>query len=188
MSNENRKATKNNKKYAILAIVVILVAFGLMRNNSVEETTTVATTEQASVAKETTIARIDISTPLVNADEPQFEVYVDGSEEPLKEQASWMPQYNSQGYSVQKQDGNEINIKIKALNTAKITISLRGIWDRGADGNLIKHPITYTAFQINNENILTEPQTVWFAEPYEQSIDVKNGDEIIINVNWSNVQ
>ena len=189
---QEQKTAKKNKKYIILAFVVILAIIGIMMNNSSEEatvgTTTIATTERSlapegdSFAEESVTARIDITTPLVKADEPQFEVYVDGSEEPLK-QERWLPKYGSQGYMIQR-DMSPQDITIKTLKEIDIKISLRGIWDTDNKEKLLTHKVTYTKASINGVDILEQPQTVWFREPFQYILSVTPGEEYKIHVEW----
>ena len=195
MSDKNQqvqKQVKSYKKYVALAVVVILAAIGIMTNNGTEEklaNSTVASAKSASateqgssVAEEPIIARIDITTPLINADEPQFEVYVDNSEVAEK-QAEWMHNYGIQGVSIQK-DTKTVHLNINPLSDTEIKIELRGRWDKGADGTLVPHYVTYTTFQVNNDDILTMPQKVNFAEPFLHSINAKKGKNINLNIGW----
>lgn len=201
MSKEVKKdePKTSGTKYLIVGLVVILAGvYALLSNNSTnEQTVTIAkptaTTEQAPVTeqitvaeetpatKESTVARIDITTPLVNADEPQFEVYVDGSEEPEK-QAAWMPKFGKQGYVVQNSDGAK-DIRIKALNDTNINIVLRGKREV-VDGKCIPHRVTYTAFTINEKPIISETKSVWCKKTYSHTIKAKNGEEYKIYAEW----
>lgn len=199
---KTQEPTKSNKKYIVLAIVVILGAVGIMLGNGKEDetaTATVATTEQAPVAEQTsvtekntiaeetpaeiepTVARIDITTPLVNADEPQFEVYVDGSEEPEK-QAGWMPKFGKQGYSVQK-NGSEINLIVKVLHSGKMNIKFRGPWKRGYNNVLIPLYVEYTSVKIDGEEILSEPTEKWTTKTLEAEV----GKTYAISAKWKNI-
>ncbi len=193
---KTQEPTKSNKKYIVLAIVVILAIIGIMSGNGKEDetaTTTVATTEQAPVAEqvpvveektaetEPAIARIDISTPLVNADEPQFEVYVDGSEEPEK-QVAWMPNFGKQGYVLQDSNGSK-DITIKVLNDADINIILKGRRDE-KKGQLIEHWVDYTSLTINMDKILPQTKPIWYGKAFTHTINAKAGDEIKIHAEW----
>jgi len=186
---QNEMATK--KKYAVLALVVLLAVIGIAMNNSSEKETVVVPSKsevtenvaEEKLIEEPTIARIDITTPLVNADEPQFEVYVDNSEEPEK-QAEWMLKSNVQGNTIEK-NANNINIMIKILNDGELTIGLRGPWKRDANGKMIERWVKFVSLKINNEEILSEPTSVWCFKPYKYTIITKAGDKINISAQWT---
>ena len=183
MSNENE--IKSNKKYIILAFVVILGAIGIMFSNSNKEeteTTTVATTEQVSVVEEPTIARIQFTTTLVNANEPQLEVYVDDSETPLQ-QVNWMPPLGKQGYMVEKNNGTS-DVTIKVLNDADINIELKGYKD-GTDQNLIPHWVKYTVFTINDIPVIEEPIINWYGKPFKYTLNAKAGETYKFHFEWT---
>ena len=131
-----------------------------------------------------TVARIDISTPLVNADEPQFEVYVDESETSEK-QIDWMYKMNRQGYVIQKTD-QEMNISIKALNNIEISIELRGPDVRDENGKIIENWVKYNSVTINGEEILNAPVVTWHSKPVvAYIISAKANNEYKIHVAWT---
>lgn len=176
----------DNKIYAIVVIVVAaLVLFVIFKPNHEVKSTEKAeaiTAETTKTKEEKVISRIDFGTKLVDADKPQFEVYVDGSETPMK-QAAWMPNFNSQGYVIQTDDGSK-DIKLKALTDADISIVLRGRWDINADGKMIEHWVEYTSFVIDNQEILNKPINVWHNKPFVYKFNTKNGQEYKIHIEW----
>jgi len=201
MSKEIKKdepeETKSNKKYIILALVVILAIIGIMSGNGKEdETATVnaATTEQATVAEETpivaetpaetepTVARIDITTPLVNADEPQFEVYIDNLEIPEK-QIAWLPKFGMQGYVVQRKS-SKIDILIKTINDAKISFSLKGPDKRDENKKFIPVWVKYTSLKVDGKEILSQAVEVWHNKPFKYVIAAESGDNHQLHIEW----
>lgn len=184
----NTQITKSNKRYIALALVVILAAVGILVNNNTKQTSaepaTIASAEQEQVIEKPVTARIDISTPLVNADEPQFEVYVDESETSEK-QIDWMYKMNRQGYVIQKTD-QEMNISIKALNNIEISIELRGPDVRDENGKIIENWVKYNSVTINGEEILNAPVVTWHSKPVvAYIISAKANNEYKIHVAWT---
>lgn len=190
-----QQPVNSNKKYIALALVVLLAIIGIVMNNSnEEETITTITTEPEVIAnvteekpiKEPTIARIDITTPLVNAEEPQLAVYVDGSSEPEK-QARWMPKVNKQGYVVQK-ESHEIDITVKFLNNANTNVIFRGIDRRDDRNERIPVWVNYTSITVNGKNILPEETMVWHNKPFIFEIKGKTGEEYEIHTEWKEAE
>ena len=198
VKNKEPEVTKGSKKYVALTLVIILAIVGIMSSNDNKDettTTTVAITEQVPAAEqapateqvstaeeapaetEPTVARIDITTPLVNADESQFEVYVDASEEPLK-QAKWMVKFGKQGYVIQGNEGKK-DIVIKTFKDANIKIVLKG---RKEDNNLVK----YTTFDINSEKVLNKITELGYNNSFNYIIKAKAYNEYNIHIEWTN--
>lgn len=169
---------------AVIAIVVVAGGIMLLKSNA---DTTIQKTETAAAIKaenkeEKTIARIDLTTKLVNADKPQFEIYIDGSEIPEK-QADWMPEFGSQGYVVER-NNNKKDINIKAINDAVISVKLKGLRQEKA-GTFVEHWVKYTSVSVNGEEILPEPVSVWYNKPFTYTINAKAGEEYKIHVEWT---
>ena len=190
MNKEVKQETNksSNKVYAIIAVIMIVLALFVIfkpnqntKNAEIGRATEVQTVE---AKEENTIARIDITTPLVDAEKPQFEVYVDGSEIP-ENQAGWMPKFESQGYVIEKDDGTK-DILIKALNNVDISIVLKGFRDE-KNGKFIQHWVKYTAFKINGEEILSEPRDIWYGKAYAYHLNAKKGEEYKIHIEWTKV-
>lgn len=186
-----KEEKKNGTIYAVIAIIVIAIASGMVFFKSGSGTDKANTiqkvaieTEEATAAKEEkTVARIDITTPLVDADKPQFEVYVDGSETPEKQNLT-MNKYKDQGYVVQKA-GNSLDLVVKVLKNSDIRMILRGIWDKDTNGNLVEHWVKYTDVNVDGENILPSPVDVWHNKPFIHIINAKAGYEYKISVKWT---
>lgn len=186
--NEPKKQTESGKKYIILALVVILETIGIIINSgpSKETKITSSNSEQNITkqhwTKESTIARMDFYTPLVNIDEPQFEIYVDGAEiaEP---QAVWMSKYGSQGYVIQSDNGST-NIVIKGIQDTNINIVLRGYREVDDAGKMIKNWVEYTSVKIDGEEILSEAATVWYNGIFKHTIHVKAGETHTFEAKW----
>lgn len=126
--------------------------------------------------------RIDMTTALVNPDQPQFEIYVDNSETAEK-QAAWMLKKNWQGYVVQKDNG-KVDITVKALADAEIQVNLRGKDLRDEDNKLIPVWVDFTSLSVNGEEVLAEVTPVWHNKPFGYTINAKNGEEYKIHAEW----
>lgn len=187
MSNEIKEEKSKAGVITAVVVAVAVIAGGIMffkpSNNAKVQEQKIATAATAPKPKaEKTVARIDISTKLVDAKKPQFEVYVDGSKTPEK-QAGWMPNFDIQGYVIQKDDGMK-NIKLKVLNDAYINIFLKGLRDE-QNGNLSQHWVKYTSLKVNGKEILPEAVEVWYNKPFRHTIKAKAGDEIKIHAEWT---
>ena len=187
--NTEEKQTKNRINFIMILGIVVVIAiiieaitsFKSDNNRIVQEHEN--TTTATDIEKEQTIARIDISTTLIDDGKMQFEVYADESEVPL-EQADWMPKYNAQGNVVQK-EGNSVNIIIKALNDSVIRISLKGPWKLNENGKQEEVWVKYTSLTIDGEEILPEPVNVWHDKTFAHTINTKAGEEYKIHAEWT---
>ena len=180
---------EKSKAGAIIAVVIAIavIAGGIMFFKSNKANTTVQNKETAVVTKtepkeETTTARIDITTKLADADKPQFEVYVDGAETPLK-QVDWMPKFDRQGFIVQK-EGNEAKIRIKALTESEIKVVILGPDRRDENNKLLESWVDYTSVSVDGKEILAEPIAVWHNKSFTHIINAKNGKEYEIIAKW----
>lgn len=198
MSNEIevKKATKIKKGYIVFALVVILAAIGVMIGNGTKEenttnTSTQITTEQDSVTKqiaiieESPVARIEFSTKLVDAQKPQFEIYVNDSKTP-EQQVNWMPNLGDQGYVVQSDNG-KADIVIKSPKDVDISLNFRGKWEQDKEGKLVKNWVKYTSVTINGEEILSKSVNVWHQNPFTYTLNAKAGKTYKIHAEWTKV-
>ncbi|MBR1601082.1 MAG: hypothetical protein IJ677_05835 [Alphaproteobacteria bacterium] len=171
----------------VVAIAVIAGGIMLFKSNKADTTvqkpeTVVAT--KAEPKEEKTIARIDLTAKLVDAEKPQFEVYVDSSENPEK-QACWMPKFETQGYVVQSDNGN-IDIVINAIKEdTDINLTLRGKWEQDEDKKMVENWVKYTSVSVNGKEILPEAVEVWHNKPFRYTINAKAGEEYKIHAEWT---
>ena len=188
MSEEIKEEKSKAGVITAVVVAVAVIAGGIMffkpsNNVKVQEQKVATATIAPKPKAEKTVARIDISTKLVDAKKPQFEVYVDGSKTPEK-QAEWMPKFGNQGYVVQRDDGAK-NIKLKALKDVDIDIILRGPDKRDENKKFIPVWVKYTSVTVNGKKILSEPVSVWHNKPFRHTIKAKSGDEIKIHAEWT---
>ena len=208
MANEKNQKEQNFpvKKNIIAVVACIAVVFGLAvlmsgtdEPKAVKPTPVAADVKQPAniKAKENAarveakkqpivinenMARIDISTALAEDKKPQFMVYVNGSEKPLK-RAFWMYRKGLYGSTIQK-DGEKLDIVIKVLKDADIKLSASGIQKLDKKKNKVPVWVEYTKFSINDENILKSAKKVWFEEPLEHELKAKAGQEYKIHAEW----
>lgn len=179
---------EKSKAGVIIAIVVAIavIAGGIMlfkQSNNVKVSTPKVTTVSKPKA-EKTVARIDLTAKLVDAEKPQFEVYVDGSENSEK-QASWMPKFETQGYVVQSDNG-DIDIVINAIKEdTDINLTLRGNWEQDEDKKMVENWVKYTSVSVNGKEILPEAVEVWHNKPFRYTINAKAGEEYKIHAEWT---
>ncbi|MBR1600276.1 MAG: hypothetical protein IJ677_01710 [Alphaproteobacteria bacterium] len=186
------KEIKNEKSKAgvVTAVVVAIavIAGGIMffkpsNNVKVQEQKVATATTAPKPKDEKIVARIDLTTKLVDAKKPQFEVYVDGSKTPEK-QAGWMQKSGNQGYVIQR-DKSSTDINIKSLNDSELMVVLRGPDKRDENKKFIPVWVKYTSFTVNGKKILSEPVSVWHNKPFRHTIKAKAGDEIKIHAEWT---
>ena len=186
MNNEIKE--KKSKAGIIIAVVVaiVVIAGGIMlfksnkADTTVQKQETVATTRTES-KEEKTVARIDLTTKLVDSQKTQFEVYVNGSETPEK-QASWMHKFGNQGYVIQR-DSGIVDVIVKVIDDTDINILLKGLRDE-KEGKLVKHWVEYTSFIVNDEEILPKVTSIWYGKPLTHKIKAKKGEIIKLKVEW----
>lgn len=188
MSEEIKEEKSKAGVITAVVVAIAVIAGGVMlfkpSNNAKIQEQKVATATTAPKPKaEKTVARIDISTKLVDVKKPQFEVYVDGSEKSMKP-TGWMINSGFFGYVVQK-NGNDVVILIKTIKDSEISVALRGPDVRDSKGNRIENWVKYTSFTVNGKKILSEPVSVWHNKPFRHTIKAKSGDEIKIHAEWT---
>ena len=183
-----KKTQKISAKKSVISIIVALlvailgVVIVLKKCNTsvVPEQRVVTAIAEQQIEKIT--ARIDFTTTLVDEENPQFEVYVDGAENPEK-QVGWMPRLGYQGYTVQRKS-NKAKINIKVLNDAEITMILRGPDKRDANNKIIENWVDYTSVTINGDEILPKTTATWHNKVFRHMINATAGDEIEIKARW----
>lgn len=72
-------------------------------------------------------------------------------------------------------------IKIKVVNDGVLSLSFRGT-DKRYNGIRIPIWIDYKSIKIDGKEILSEPCSTWHDKPYKHEMSVKNGQEIILEV------
>lgn len=183
MAQKTQNKTQNKKSvlYIVMALVAAILGVLLILKavDNIEQEITNPQTEQ--VAEKVT-ARIDLTTDLVDAENPPFEVYINTSKIAEK-QREWMFNLGYQGYTAQT-TGNEMDIKIKVLNDAEIVVVLRGPDERDANNNRIEKWVDYTSVLVDGKEILPKMTAVWHNKPFRRMIEAKAGDVINIKAKW----
>lgn len=189
---QNKKEQKVSAKKYLITIMVgvaVVLCFALLSENtertqSVKAVAPIAVKIEQPVVKNTeeNMARIDISAILAEDEKPQFMIYVDGSETPLKN-ALWMHNIGLYGFTLQK-NGKSLDIVIKALNDVEIKFSASGIQKLDKNKNNIPVWVEYTSFNIDGTEVLDKVERVWFKKPFTYELDVKAGREYKIHTEW----
>ena len=186
-----KKEIKEEKSKAgvITAVVVAIavIAGGIMLLKSNKTDTTIQKTEtvvatKAEPKKEKTIARISFITKLDVKETNPFEIIINDSKISEKP-AEWLKQQGNFGYVVQNNKGS-IDVIIKSNSDSDININLRGRRDI-KDGQAIKHWVKYTSLNIDSEDVLTKPTTVWFGNPYSYVLKTQKGKEYKLHIEWT---
>lgn len=167
---------------AVAAVLALFVIFKPESDKTANEATKSATTQAVAPKDEKTIARIDISTKLVDADKPQFEVYVDGAKTPLKEQ-KWLNSYNTQGTVVEK-DGKEVSFVVKILKDIDFKFVLRGHIPNIVDGVRIPEWVDYTSIIIDGQEMLKGRTPIWHDKPMYYNFHGEAGKVYNVHVKW----
>ena len=190
MKKEVKTDEKNYKKiYILITLVVAILAISMILRpeSNIEANNKTAEIQKNVVSEvepqeEIPTARIDVTTKLVDAEKPQFEIYADGSEMPIK-QADWMPRYGIQGYVVQEK-GYSKDFVIKSLKDAEIRILLKGPDKRDENNKIIENWVDYVSFSVDGKDILPEKTAAWHNKPFVHVLNAKSGEEHKIKVKW----
>ena len=186
-----KKEIKEEKSKAgvITAVVVAIavIAGGIMLLKSNKTDTTIQKTEtvvatKAEPKKEKTIARISFITKLDVKETNPFEIIINDSKISEKP-AEWLKQQGNFGYVVQNNKGS-IDVIIKSNSDSDININLRGRRDI-KDGQAIKHWVKYTSLNIDSEDVLTKPTTVWLGNLYSYVLRTQKGKEYKLHIEWT---
>ena len=91
------------------------------------------------------------------------------------------------GYVIQSYSG-KIKIIVKATVKGQIVLVLRGIYARKdytrKDSEFVPYWIDYTKLTVNGKPIFNKLTPAWHNRYYPYNMDVKAGDEIIVEVEW----
>lgn len=79
---------------------------------------------------------------------------------------------------------NSFDVTIKCINDGTLKISLRGP-DILDNGKRVPVYIDFNKFKVNGENVIEDTLSVWHDEPYTIEKNVKNGEIIKIQAEWS---
>ena len=156
---------KKNVKYIIISIIALISVFHITKSHN-----------------EKVVGRMDISTKLVDVNNPQFEVYTGSSNSPEK-QADWMTKLNKQGYVVQDND-NDMEANIKVSRDTHIDISLMGKYQLDTANHIVENWVEYKSLKINGKEVLTKPVAVWHNKPFVYTLDAKSGQEYKVYATW----
>lgn len=125
--------------------------------------------------------RIDIKN--FGAKDNAVEVIENSDMDSRVQQPRWFTNQKGIGTQIQSKKGN-IRLKIKCINDGKLNVTLRGIDFRDDYDNRLPIYVKYTKFMIDDENIIDNPAFVWHNEPVSHEINVKDGQNVDIFVEW----
>lgn len=127
-------------------------------------------------------ARIDVI--LEPTEQGDFQILSVSDDKALIRKAHWLAA-NKIGYFVHSYAG-KMEIIIKVIGGGQFNLDLRGIDIRDPEDKSKRIPywIDYTKLNVNGEVIFDEITPVWHDKPFRYNIDAKDGEEIIISVEW----
>lgn len=127
-------------------------------------------------------ARIDVI--LEPTEQGDFQILSVSDDKALIRKAHWLAA-NKIGYFVHSYAG-KMEIIIKVIGGGQFNLDLRGIDIRDPEDKSKRIPywIDYTKLNVNGEVIFDELEPVWHDKPFRYNIDAKDGEEIIISVEW----
>ena len=125
--------------------------------------------------------RIDIKN--FGAKDNAVEVIENSDMDSTVQQPRWFTNQKGIGTQIQSKKGN-IRLKVKCINDGKLNVTLRGIDFRDDYDNRLPIYVKYTKFMIDDENIIDNPAFVWHNEPVFHEINVKDGQNVDIFVEW----
>lgn len=97
---------------------------------------------------------------------------------------SWCKKTNGQCALIQTSnlDNNSANIKLKAKNSGELVIRLLGP-DARYENDRYPVFVDYTNLVVNGQTVFADTQDVFYTNPYEYKLNVKNGETVDISVN-----
>ena len=101
-------------------------------------------------------------------------------------QPGWFKNEKGIGTQIESKKGN-IRLKIKCVNDGELAVTLRGIDFRDDYDNRIPVYVKYTKLTIDGEDVIENPAFVWHDKPLVHKIDVNDGQDVDIFVEWSAV-
>jgi hypothetical protein len=127
-------------------------------------------------------ARVDVK--LVSNGEGDFQILSVSDDKTKVKKADWLPE-NEIGYFVHSYVG-KMDIVAKVIGGGRFNLDLRGldIRDPADKSKRIPHWIDYTKLTVNGEVLFDKLTPVWHNKPFRYGLDVKDGDEITISVEW----
>lgn len=133
-------------------------------------------------SKNHSTARIDVI--LEPTEQGDFQILSVSDDKALIRKAHWLAA-NKIGYFVHSYAG-KMEIIIKVIGGGQFNLELRGIDIRDPEDKSKRIPywIDYTKLNVNGEVIFDELTPVWHDKSFSYNIDAKDGEEIIISVEW----
>lgn len=99
-------------------------------------------------------------------------------------QPKWFKNEKGQGTQIEVY-GNHAKFKITCINDGRLLIQLLGMDCQNKKGKRYPVWINYTKCLVNGKNILNEvPTVVWHDERFKYEFNVKNNEEITIELEW----
>ena len=99
-------------------------------------------------------------------------------------QPKWFKNERGQGTQIEVY-GNHAIFKVTCINEGKLLIQLLGMDCKNKNEKRYPVWINYTKCLVNGKNILNEvPTVVWHDERFKYEFDVKNNEEITIELEW----
>ena len=99
-------------------------------------------------------------------------------------QPKWFKNERGQGTQIEVY-GNHAIFKVTCINEGKLLIQLLGMDCKNKNEKRYPVWINYTKCLVNGKNILNEvPTVVWHDERFKYEFNVKNNEEITIELEW----
>lgn len=95
----------------------------------------------------------------------------------------WFKSENGSGAVIKTQE-KSFDLTFKCINNGQLEIALRGPNIRDKSNNLIPHYVDFNKFNLNDEKIIKNRESVWHDSPYIFQKVVFDGDIINLHVEW----
>lgn len=95
----------------------------------------------------------------------------------------WFKSNDGSGCVIQSLN-QSIDIEFKCIGDGNLFIKLMGVDARNKYDKRLPIYITFTKFFINNKLIFDSNELVWHNKPYQEIIPVKDGEIIILHIEW----
>ncbi|MBR4905118.1 MAG: glycosyltransferase [Selenomonadaceae bacterium] len=127
-------------------------------------------------------SRIDIK--LRSTDEGKLQIVSVSDDKAEVKRAGWLKK-NENGYFIQSYNG-KMEIVAKPTSDGQITLFLKGLDVRNPEDKSKRIPywVDYSKLTVNGEIVFDELKPIWHDKPYRYTLDVKAGEEIIVQAEW----
>lgn len=98
------------------------------------------------------------------------------------ESPEWMRK-NGNGRVIQSDKGT-LSFKVKCRGSGKLRVDLRGVDLRDKKDDRVPLWIDYTKLVLDGKVVFNSPMRVWQYKPFNSSLNVKDGQTVLVQIEW----